>query len=154
MLSQLVSNSIFIWGRGDHPLLQENCVLSQSVLMSIFYSLPYSPNLLILPLEVNFLFMTLQEIEWGGWEARFILAHLVSGGKVVWAWTGRLPAVMLTGRCDSPHILNKKECTASDSRIGAEGKHFCFFKDYFLDNAIWAASYVHQPAQAREVEWE
>lgn len=38
-------------------------------------SLPFSPNLLILPLEVYFLFTTLQEVEWGGQEA---------GGKAVY----------------------------------------------------------------------
>lgn len=50
---------------------------------------------------------------------------------------------MFTGPCGSPHTLNKKLCTASDStlresRLSVEGKYF--YKDCLLGTAIGGAS--------------
>ena len=65
---------------GGHLLLHGNYALSPSVPTSHFpFSLLFPSNLLIQPLEINFLCITLQKVEWDRWEARFILAYLHNG---------------------------------------------------------------------------
>lgn len=100
---------------GGHLLLLGNYALSPSVPTSHFpFSLLFPSNLLIQPLEINFLCITLQKVEWGRWEARFILAYLHDGVYGVTEldttellnsstmeenccdWIGRLLGVMLT----------------------------------------------------------
>ena len=74
--------------KGGHLLLHGNYALSPSVPTSHCpFSLLFPLNL-IQPLEINFLCIPLQKVEWGRWEARFILAYLHDGVQgVAKSWT-------------------------------------------------------------------